>query len=104
MAVAKKCDRCGKYYEGTQENTFSYEENGKIFYVDSFRMGKWNAKTKGWDNIVSAYDLCKDCGSEIAHAIFAKGELETRTPAKISKHKEVSSNGTNESDNGVQGV
>ena len=83
MAVAKKCDRCGKYYEGSIENVYQYEENGKIFYVDSVRLGKWNARTKGWDNIVSAYDMCKDCAKEITQVIFAKGDLETRVPEKI---------------------
>lgn len=85
MAVAKKCDRCGKYYEGLPENTFSYEEDGKDFQVNSFRIGNWNAKARQWESIVSAYDLCKDCGREITEMIFNKGDLKTRIPKAPEK-------------------
>ena len=82
MAVAKKCDKCGKYYEATQENLYSYEENGERFFVDSIRLGKWNARTKSWDNIVSAYDLCKDCARKMAEAVLGDGDLTTRKVIK----------------------
>lgn len=85
MAVAKRCDRCGKFYEASPENMYSYEENGEKFYVDSIRLGKWNAKTKGWDNIISAYDLCKECASDVTRALLDKGELVTRKPDKNFK-------------------
>ncbi len=91
MAVAKRCDRCGKFYEATPENLYSYEENGEKFCVDSIRLGKWNAKSKGWDNIISAYDLCKECAGEITRAVFEKGELVTRKPDKDVKGKYVAS-------------
>jgi hypothetical protein len=99
MAVAKKCDRCGKYYEGNIENTYSYEENGKTFYVDSIRLGKWNARTKSWDNIVSGYDLCRECGKEIAQVVLGgdKNELVTHTPIKPVKRKEID----NDSDSNI---
>ena len=80
MAQAKRCDRCGKFYEGLPENQFSYEEDGKEYSVNSFRIGNWNPKTKQWESIVSGYDICKDCGREITQMIFDKGELKTRVP------------------------
>ena len=82
MAVAKKCDRCGKYYEFTPDSQYKYDEEGTEFTVNSFRLGNWNAKTKAWDSIVSAYDLCRDCAQEITEAIFNKGDLVTRVPVK----------------------
>jgi len=91
MAVAKKCDRCGKYYEGLPENQFRYEEDGNEYTVNSFRIGNWNARTKQWDSIISAYDLCKDCAKEITQLICETGELRTRVPKipeKFQKNKE----------------
>ena len=95
MAQAKKCDRCGKYYEGLPENQYQYEEDGQIFAVNSFRIGNWNARTKQWDSIVSAYDLCRECGKEITQLVFDKGELITRVP-KVPD-KKVKSNESNAS-------
>lgn len=92
MAVAKRCDRCKKYYELTPDSQFVYEENGKNFTVNSFRIGNWNPKTKAWESIVSAYDLCKDCAKEITQTIFNVGELETRVPVKKDFRKKTTQN------------
>lgn len=62
MAVAKKCDRCGKYYEGTMDRMFKTEEG---FYVNSIRLGHWDNHKKEWVSIASAYDLCKDCAQKL---------------------------------------
>ena len=101
MAVAKRCDRCGKYYEALPENIYSYEEDGKEFSVNSFRIGNWNAKTKQWESIVSGYDLCKDCGKELIQCVFDKGELQTRVPKFVPKgqtaRQETSTNDSDES-------
>lgn len=88
MAVAKKCDVCGKFYEDLKENHFSYEEDGENYMVNSFRLGNWNARTKSWESIVSAYDICKDCGKKITQAIFDIGsELQTRKKLRYDNSK-----------------
>jgi DNA-directed RNA polymerase subunit RPC12/RpoP len=90
--VIKKCDRCGKFVDNSTENRqYSYEENGEKYAVNSFRIGNWNAKEKRWDSIVSAYDLCYDCGKEVTEAVFdvLHGDkdciLTTRVSPKIVK-------------------
>lgn len=89
MAVAKKCDGCGKYYEDLKDNHFIYEEEGQEFLVNSFRVGNWNARTKSWDSIASAYDLCKDCGKKVTQAIFdACPELHTRKKERFIPKKD----------------
>lgn len=70
MAVAKRCDICHKYYEDIPEKHFTYEEDGKQFSVNSIRLGNWNPKTKGWDSIVSAYDICDTCGKKLTQTLF----------------------------------
>ena len=87
MAVVRKCDRCGKLVDvTTDQRQYKYEEDGKEYVVNSFRIGSWNAKLKQWDSIVSAYDLCYDCGKEIAEAVFdvkhgdGNCDLTTREP------------------------
>ena len=75
MAVVKRCDVCGKYYEASRDAHFKYDEedeNGVShdFIVNSFRLGNWDPKNKCWRSIVSAYDVCKDCGREITQAIL----------------------------------
>lgn len=91
MAVVRKCDRCGKLVDVTSSNRqYGYEEDGKEFTVNSFRLGNWNAKEKQWDSIVSAYDLCYECGKEVTEAVFnvmhgdKNCDLQTRIP-KITK-------------------
>ena len=89
MAVAKQCDICGVFYEDIPEKHFTYEEDGKSFTVNSIRLGNWNPKIKGWDSIVSAYDICKDCGKELTQKIFdlaaAKGNDNLRTRDLVEK-------------------
>ena len=70
MAVAKRCDRCGKYYEGRRSNQCKIIQDGEEFYINSVRIGDWNALTKQWNNLASGYDICSDCMKEIAEAIF----------------------------------
>lgn len=77
MAIAKKCDRCGKFYEATKESTYQFnqvsqeaEMPNEEFPVNSIRIGYWDARKKEWRNIASAYDLCKDCAGKICDVIF----------------------------------
>ena len=89
MAVAKKCDLCGTYYEGLQENNFNYEENGENFIINSFRLGNWNAKTKSWESIISGYDLCKKCGKKFTDLVFEiNPDLVTRKKIQYQKKDE----------------
>jgi hypothetical protein len=92
MAVVRKCDRCGKVVDVSSENRqYVYEEEGKNYTVNSFRIGEWDAKNKQWNSIVSAYDLCYDCGKEITEAIFnvqhgnGDCDLTTRVPKIVKK-------------------
>ena len=104
MAFVRKCDRCGKFVDASaNERQYKYEEDGKEYIVNSFRIGNWNAKTKQWESIVSAYDLCYECGKEIAEAVFdvkhgdGNCDLTTRIPKVPDKKTKVTadeSNGT----------
>lgn len=92
MAVVRKCDRCGKLVDVTSGNRqYTYEEDGKQYVVNSFRLGEWNAKDKQWDSIVSAYDLCYECGKEVTEAVFdvlhgdKNCDLQTRVPKIVKK-------------------
>lgn len=90
VQVIKKCDRCGKFVDNTTEDRqFKYEEDGKEYTVNSFRIGNWNAKVRNWDTIVSAYDLCYDCGKEVASAVFdvLHGDKECILKTRIPKNK-----------------
>ena len=52
MSIARKCDRCGTYHDGT------------IFSVDL--SGRWTAEYGEY-----SYDLCRDCVNEFDE--FMKG-------------------------------
>lgn len=64
MARAKRCDRCGVFYEGNVN--YKYED----FVVNSFRIGNWDQKHKVWRSIASGYDICERCGREITECIM----------------------------------
>lgn len=70
MAVAKKCDRCGKFYEATSERVFKTEDGVPI---NSIRIGDWDQKSRSWNSIGSAYDLCDECGKIIYEAVCGSG-------------------------------
>lgn len=69
MAVAKRCDRCGVFFEGNR--AFKYNDGEQEFIVNSFRIGNWDQRKKIWKSIASGYDLCENCGREITDVIFA---------------------------------
>lgn len=55
MAIAKKCDRCGKlyeYYSGNTEFKNSERANGVIFVDNDCNRQYWSRRS---------YDLCIDC-------------------------------------------
>ena len=56
MAVAKKCDRCGKFYEyyaGRNTEFKNSEKTNAILFLD------YDTKGGYWVN--KSYDLCIDC-------------------------------------------
>ena len=69
MAIAKKCDRCGRFFEGNV--SYKYNDGEQEFTVNSFRVGNWDQKKKVWRSIASGYDLCETCGREITDCIMA---------------------------------
>ena len=95
VSVVKRCDVCGKELTGADDH-FAYEEEGEQFVVNSLRLGNWNARTKTWDSIVSAYDICRSCGKQLTQAIFnvnegtnnLKSRKKTFTPVKEEKKGE----------------
>jgi len=91
MATIKKCDRCGKMYEGKTDRTFKTPDG---FYVNSVRLGNWDNKQKKWRSLASAYDLCSDCASKLYDILVgaADSQVEMRNnadkkvPAKESQN------------------
>lgn len=67
---AKKCDRCGKFYESTRENVHQHVQGEETFPVNSVRIGFWEQRHRCWRNIASAYDLCPECAKEITDVIM----------------------------------
>ena len=57
---------------------------GEDFYINSVRIGDWNALAKNWNNLASGYDICADCMKEIAEVIFDEKYAET---SKIRLYK-----------------
>jgi hypothetical protein len=51
MATAKKCDRCGKYYDGNEP----YVVGGRITAIDGI------AFTLKDGSVINPVDLCDDC-------------------------------------------
>jgi hypothetical protein len=70
MATAKKCDRCGRYYEGNRNYVYT-DENDVKHIINSFRIGNWDQKNKRWISIASGYDLCSACGESIFNFIMS---------------------------------
>ena len=64
MADAKKCDRCGKYYDKNERHTNPHQfEDGCVCTAGPIEieyMAKIGIATK-WRKIVEEYDLCDDC-------------------------------------------
>lgn len=63
MAIAKKCDRCGKFYEHYPVGNAPGEYNA----IEKLRLGKNRAVEYRGSDI----DLCQDCMN--AFVIFMKG-------------------------------
>lgn len=63
--VAKRCDRCGKFYDGSEKAFKFTDPEGVEHEINSFRIGDWDSKAKKWKSIASGYDLCYNCGSAL---------------------------------------
>ena len=66
MAVARKCDRCGKFYTAEDKK---FEVNGRI--VDRVR----TLTTSGYD--ASIFDLCDECMKDL-YSFLNKKDYELR--------------------------
>ena len=53
MATAKKCDRCGKYYDDNKQYPASH--NGFKSYIDGMAFTTKNG------SLGQTYDLCDEC-------------------------------------------
>lgn len=60
MADAKKCDRCGNFYDRNEKNVMGASYSGRIFHLAGILMFNEydDGQTKG-------YDLCDDCGYKL---------------------------------------
>lgn len=68
MAMAKKCDRCGKlheYYDGIEVFNDSEKANGVLFIDRDLNNSYWSRKS---------YDLCQECMKKLE--AFIKDEEE----------------------------
>ena len=64
MAEAKKCDRCGKYYDNNDRycNPHQFDDHcvATTGPIEIEYMAKISIATK-WRKIIAEYDLCDDC-------------------------------------------
>ena len=88
MAQAKKCDRCGVFFEGNQ--SYKYNDGEQEFIVNSFRVGNWDQRRKCWRSIASGYDLCPKCGQAVVDVIMG-GENNQIQMRKVEVHKNYNS-------------
>ena len=53
---AKKCDRCGKFYD-------TYDELNKCKHGNALAI--YNIKANGYEEFIEKFDLCKSCMLEL---------------------------------------
>ena len=51
---AKKCDRCGKYYDHYDFPIHTKDDHGNCITV-------WNIMLNGYEHVAKKFDLCKHC-------------------------------------------
>ena len=67
MADAKKCDRCGKYYDRSLKDK-SFKVNGETVYKA--------ALINFSDGHIGEYDLCDQCARDLFHWLCNEEEVE----------------------------
>lgn len=68
MADAKKCDRCGKYYDAESSKDKNFRVNG----ITVYQMALINA----YDHPIHNYDLCDQCARDLFHWLCKEEEEE----------------------------
>lgn len=68
MADAKKCDRCGRYYDDKNSKDRYFRVNGipihQIALIDAC------------DHHICEYDLCNECARDLFHWLCTQEEVE----------------------------
>ena len=68
MADAKKCDRCGKYYDDESSKDRNFRVNG----IPIHQMALIDA----CDHHICEYDLCNECARDLFHWLCNEKEVE----------------------------
>ena len=68
MADAKKCDRCGSYYDDGRSKDKSFKVNGRTVHQ--------MALIDDCDNRICEYDLCDQCARDLFHWLCNEEEVE----------------------------
>ena len=66
---AKKCDRCGKFYEIYFYLASQKEDHGNCITV-------WNIMPNGYENHIKKFDLCKSCMTKLETFLGMNKETE----------------------------
>lgn len=65
---AKKCDRCGKFYDMYDYKLLKCEHGNTVSI--------WNIKANGYEEITKRFDLCKSCMTELEKFLGMNKETE----------------------------
>ena len=68
MADAKRCDRCGRYYDDENSKDKSFKVNGRTVHQ--------MALIDDCDNRICEYDLCDQCARDLFHWLCNEEEEE----------------------------
>ena len=68
MADAKRCDRCGRYYDDENSKGKNFKVNGRTVHQ--------MALIDACDNRICEYDLCDQCASDLFHWLCNEEEVE----------------------------
>ena len=66
---AKKCDRCGKYYDYYNFPIHAKEVHGNCITI-------WNIMENGYESIAKKLDLCKSCMLKLEKFLGMNNEAE----------------------------
>lgn len=70
MAMARKCDRCGGFYDEYLKKKRFTDPVNAIAFVQRTERGNWTGDNK------DAFDLCPDCLNDVADYVLGKEKRE----------------------------
>ena len=81
MSDAKKCDRCGKFYE---KNSISFERYGTNIINGEYTIVSGLSLTTQFPGVFKPYDLCDECLEQLIDWLECqkKGENDGRIHTK----------------------